>query len=126
MFELLEKIRQKPERTKKQIAFLTSFFVAGLIFVVWLSVIYPNWLSTKTKEEKVVVTEPSPISTLGNMFSTTFSAIDEQFANIKQAVSSFTTEPAYYSATGTDSEITASSSEIIDPDATVGEPKPII
>jgi len=113
LFDLLEKIRQKPERAKKQIAFLISLFVAGLIFVVWLSVIYPNWISIKTKEEKVVATEPSPISTLGNMFSTTFSAIDEQFASIKEAISSFTTEPAYYSATDTNSEITGSSTEII-------------
>ena len=41
MFPLIEKLRQKPSRTKKQIAFVVSFLLAGVIFVIWLSIIYP-------------------------------------------------------------------------------------
>ena len=42
MFNALEKLRQKPESVKKQIAFAVALSFAGIIFLVWLTVVYPD------------------------------------------------------------------------------------
>ena len=99
MFEIIEKLRQKSPRIKKQIAFLTSFSLAGIIFVIWLSVIYPDFRKTQANEQKASSLEPSPISTFGETLGTGISAIKEQFGKLKNGISSFTTDPAHYSAT---------------------------
>lgn len=99
MFELIERLRRKSDRTKKQVAFLTALFVAGVIFVVWLSVIYPDFRKKQQKINYVSNLEPSPLGTLGDTFRTGLSAIGEQFTSLKEAVSSITTSPSYYSTT---------------------------
>lgn len=99
MFEFIEKLRKKSERTKKQVAFLVALFITGLIFVVWLSVIYPDFRRRQEKINYVSNLEPSPLGTLGETFRTGFSAIGEQFTSLKESVSSITTSPVYYSTT---------------------------
>lgn len=101
MFELIERLRQKPDRTKKQIAFLVAFALSGLIFVIWLSVIYPEWREGQMRETKVENLEKSPTYAISETFSDGFRAVGEQFGKIKDAVSSFSAEPTYYSATTT-------------------------
>jgi hypothetical protein len=101
MFELLEKLRQKSEKTKKFVAFLSAFFVAGIIFVVWLSVLYPNWKYGQMKEAKVVSLQLSPVSRFGETFSTAMSSMGEQFSQIKNVISSFSSSTIYYNATNT-------------------------
>ena len=49
MFDLIEKLRQKPNRTKKLIAFLGALLFVGIIFVIWLSVILPDFEHSQTK-----------------------------------------------------------------------------
>ena len=98
MFNLIEKLRQKSPRVKKQIAFLMSFSIALIIFVVWFSVIYPDFRQTQAKEQKVSSLEPSPISTFGQTLGTGITAIKEEFKQLKGAISSFSTDPAHYSA----------------------------
>ncbi|MCX6701761.1 MAG: hypothetical protein NTX96_01015 [Candidatus Zambryskibacteria bacterium] len=88
MFELIEKLRQKPDRTKKQIAFLVAFFLTGIIFVIWLSVVYPDFKQGNLKEEVVSKLEPSPLGTFGETFKTGMSAIGEQFTKLKESISS--------------------------------------
>ena len=99
MFEFIEKLRQKPDRTKKQIAFLSALFLAGLIFVVWLSVIYPDFKRGQQKEDAVSKLEPSPLSTFGETISTGISAMGDQFSKLKESISSITNNSAYYSTT---------------------------
>lgn len=101
MFELIERLRRKPDRTKKQVAFLAALFVAGVIFVIWLSVIYPDFRKRQKNIDRVANLEPSPLGTLGETFRTGFSAIGEQFTSLKESVSSITSSPAYYSTTST-------------------------
>ena len=109
MFNLLEKLRQKPAHIKKQVAFLVSFSVAGVIFVVWLSVIYPDFRERQSKEQKISSVEPSPVSSFGQTLTAGISSIKEQFGQLKNAVSSFTADPAHYSASTTDKNMTATS-----------------
>lgn len=117
MFELIEKLRRKPEYLKKQIAFLTALFIAGIIFTIWLSVIYPDFKKKQEKLNYVSNLEPSPLGTLSETFRNGFSAIGEQFTSLKESVSSITTtKPVYYSTT-TNEFISATTSE------TTTEPK---
>jgi hypothetical protein len=99
MFKLIEKLRAKSERTKKLFAFSIAFFFSGLIFVVWLSVIYPSFKQKQDKLDYVSKLEPSPIGTITEALGGGFSQIGEQFGRLKDAVSSLTSAPAYYSTT---------------------------
>jgi len=105
MFDFIEKLRQKPDRTKKQIAFLVSLLLAGIIFVIWLSVIYPDFKQKQAKESAISKLEPSPLSNFTDTFSSGISAIGEQFNKIKESISSLATT-TYYSASSTDSATT--------------------
>lgn len=101
MFELIEKLRKKPEHTKKRYAFLFAFFVSGIIFVVWLSIIVPDFMDQKSKEDKIASLEPSPFGAFWESFKTGTTAIGEQFSEFKKTISSISTNPSYYSATTT-------------------------
>lgn len=96
MFNLLEKIRQKPESAKKRIAFLTAFFISGIIFVVWLSIIYPDARQGQIRNETVSKLEPSPVGTFVDTFKTGLGAIGEQIGKMKDLMGSL---PAKLSST---------------------------
>lgn len=89
MFNLIEKLRQKSDRTKKQVAFLSAFFISGTIFVIWLSVIYPAWSDGQQKGKKVAQIEPSPMEGFITNFSTGISGIKEKISKIKDSMSLF-------------------------------------
>ncbi len=101
MFELIERLRAKSESTKKKIAFLAAFSLAGIIFIIWLSVVYPDWKNNQSKEDSVSKLEPSPISAFEETLSNSFSAIGGEFNKLKASISSFSTSPEYYSTTST-------------------------
>jgi cytoskeletal protein RodZ len=101
MFELIEKLRQKPDGAKKRIAFLMSFVFVGIIFVVWLSVVFPNFLQQKNIDDRVSAAEPSPFSTFTGIVSQGASSIGEQFSKIKNIGSSFFSGSDYYNLAST-------------------------
>ena|SRR3989344_6245925 len=103
MFEIIENLRQKPDGTKKRIAFLTSFFFSGLILVVWLSVIYPDFRQTQKKVEEVSKNSPSPISTFGDTVAEGFSKVGSEWGRMKEAMSAFSAGSTYYTATSSTS-----------------------
>ncbi len=86
MFETIEKLRNKPERKKKQIAFTIAFSIAGLIFVVWLSVIYPDFRKTEAQEEEASKLQPSPLSVFGDSVSSGFNAIEDEISGLKETM----------------------------------------
>ncbi len=89
MYNFLEKIRNKPDRTKKQMAFVTAFCFAGVIFIVWFSIIYPNWHQAQNKENLASQLEPGPLETLGGIISTGVSSISDEVDKAKNTISSF-------------------------------------
>ena len=93
LFQYIEKLRGKPERVKKQIAFLFSFAVTGIIFVVWLSFIYPDFRHSQSAKD--TTNTASPVSAFSDIFSSGISAIVEQFGRIQEMV----TSSAYYVST---------------------------
>lgn len=108
MFDLIEKLRAKPEKVKKRIAFLVSLSVASFIFVVWLTVIYPDFKNRQNQAEKVSKLTPSPISTFSASVSEGLSGIGEEFSKLKAAISSFSISPAYYKSSTTVTSSTTS------------------
>ena len=98
MFQTIERLRAKPDRTKKQVAFLTAFFVTGIIFVVWVSVVYPDFKARQDAAKKVSAKDPTPTSGLAEIFSTGIGAIGEQFSQIKEAISEGASNDAYYAS----------------------------
>lgn len=101
MFQTIEKLRAKPDGSKKKIAFLLAFLFSGIIFVVWLTIIYPDFKNKNQKEAQIVNAGPSPISAFSDTLSSAFSSMGEQISNIKGAVSKLTNQEMYYSATST-------------------------
>jgi hypothetical protein len=99
MLDFLENLRNKPARLKKQIAFLVALTLAGVIFVIWLSVIYPNWRADQVTTP--TPTEPSPLSLFSTKFSAGLSAVSDQFSKIKDVISSFSTSPTFYVSSST-------------------------
>lgn len=83
MFNYLEKLRQKPERSKNRFAFLSAFSFAGIIFVIWLSVVYPNFTEQKKREDKVRSLEQSPLSSFFENVSVGFGEVGENVSSIK-------------------------------------------
>ena len=85
LFDLIEKMREKPEKVKNRIAFGVAFSFALIIFLLWLTVIMPDFSASRSRENKAVADEPSPLSTFGAAISSGFSAIGGQFSNLKNA-----------------------------------------
>jgi len=101
VFDFLEKLRGKSDKQKKQIAFCLALLFAGLIFVVWLSVIFPGLHQNKVEEDKVANLTPSPFSVFMSQISSGISSIGSKVSEIKSSVSSFSTGPVQYIATST-------------------------
>ncbi len=101
MFELIEKLRKKSDRTKKQVAFLTAFTFASLIFGVWVTIVFPDWRYAQNQEAKADKATPSPTSAISGTFSEGISAIQSQLAQLRQAVDSYSPEPEHYTASST-------------------------
>lgn len=102
MFELIEKIRQKPENIKKRIALLTALSFALFIFIIWLAFVLPGIKDREmekslSKEEKVEVT---PISGLTGGAYTGWSGIKNNFSLMKENIKTFMSGVEYYSTEG--------------------------
>ena len=108
----LEKLRQKPERTRKQIAAGTSFAVTGLIFVMWVTVLnhqpaeQPIQQRVASQESQQTTQQPeratSPLSALSANAKSAFSQLSTQFTNWKDDAAET------FSATNSPAQITSS------------------
>ncbi|MEQ1499993.1 MAG: hypothetical protein ABL917_01310 [Parcubacteria group bacterium] len=103
MLDTIEKLRQKPDRKKKQIAFFFSFLLSGLVFVVWLTIIYPDFMNKQSRDVEVSKMEPTPIEGLVNIVSGASTNIGDQLNRIKGVVNSYSSNETYYVASSTDS-----------------------
>ncbi len=112
MFKLIENLRSKSDRTKKQVAFSIAFFFSGIIFVFWLGIIYPDFRDSTNKEKMVASLEPSPVSVFGDTLSEGISSIQNQFSALKDGVTSFATNSTYYNATSTEEAARSATSTV--------------
>ena len=103
MFQFLEKLRSKSLVVRQRVAFFTALFVAGLIFIVWASVLYPS-LNEDSAVQARVAASVSPTSIFSSSFSQGFTAMRTQFGQLKTMMSSLTSTSAYYNATSSNAE----------------------
>ena len=101
MFQLIEKLRAKPPRTKKLIAFSVALFFVGIILVVWLSANLPDFGGGQTQDNSVPKSDATPISSFTDTFSAGIQSIIIEAHKIKDSVSSLYTNPAVYISTTT-------------------------
>ena len=73
MFTIIDSLRTKPESTKRYIAFAVAFLFVGIIFSIWLSVVYPDIQKVSRQKEAVTKKEPSPFDILSAQVSSVFS-----------------------------------------------------
>jgi len=99
MFNFIEKLRQKPDKTKKKVAFLSALFLCGIIFVVWLSVIFPGFREDQAKKQAVQKLEAG-LSTMKDQYTELRNSIAEVATSslgivtaTSTLVSATTTEP---------------------------------
>jgi len=86
MFNFLENIISKPLEVKKRIAFLTAFAFAGFIFVIWLSVVYPDFKNDESAKTANDTKAESPIDTFSGALSEGFYSISSEFSKVKEIV----------------------------------------
>ncbi len=101
MFQLIEKLRNKSDNQKKQIAFLFSALFVGVIFIVWLSVIYPDFRKRESQEANAISVSDNSTDTFKTTISKSLSALGEQITNIKQVIHSLTDGTTYYNSAST-------------------------
>ncbi|TAL49567.1 hypothetical protein EPN83_00270 [Patescibacteria group bacterium] len=80
MFETIARWRQKPEGARRRIAFGLSAIVTALIFLVWVSVIFPG------SRTQVVTAKPAgetPIATLRSGVAQAYEALRGIFSETK-------------------------------------------
>ena len=109
MFDLIEKLRAKPEKTKTKIAFLSAFLVTGVIFVFWIGIIFPSWKNSQTPQNVVENKEPSPFDSLNTILSKSFKSIGEELNQLKNETSTFSKDLQGVSTSSTDSNYTQNS-----------------
>lgn len=91
MFQLIEKLRQKPEGAKKRIAFLASFSFSVLILGIWFSVIYPDFKFKEKQKQSASVNQASPASSFFENILKGFSGVKKQLGDVKDLVGSIST-----------------------------------
>ncbi len=110
MFDFIKNLQEKPEHHRRAITLISSLFISLVIFVVWLSVIFPTSVQT---EKKLAESESSRNAGLMDVFSrnvaSVSSAFKDQLLSIKDITKLFTT--VYTADTEVDIEIEAPDSE---------------
>src|SRR5262245_6201177 len=101
MFESLDRLRQKPDGAKRKIAFFTSFSVVLVIFVVWLTVIYPDFMN-KNSGEVVEKKADAPVDNFASVFTESLNRLGEEIGKLKDLTSGLSSSTSsYYNATDT-------------------------
>ena len=88
MFEYLEKLRSKPIRAKKRIAFFASLFLAIIILSVWITVIYPDFKEKNDKIDNAISSSTSPFAHFKEVFLDTFSEARDKIKDTKDSMKS--------------------------------------
>lgn len=95
MFDYIEKLRQKPYSTKKQIAFLVSFSFVSVIFIIWVTAVYPSF-GKENIDNPDVSEKFSPFSTFNSVLSQSMGAIGDQISKISGVVASLSSSTQDY------------------------------
>jgi cytoskeletal protein RodZ len=85
MFNVIEDLREKGDNTKKRIAFLLALLFSGIIFVIWLTVIYPNFVNQKKEESALNENKEGPVTNFTDTISRGIFSIEKQIQGLKES-----------------------------------------
>lgn len=103
VFDLIEKLQQKPKAHRKRIAASTAMVVTSLVFVVWLSVVSRGFFSGTAPVEPETQAA-TPLSSLKKDLSSTYSAIKEQVGTLRNIATTGTISTSTSFETSTSSD----------------------
>ena len=79
MESYLDRLRNRPDHHKERIAFGLATFFTALVFVVWLSVLFPNGSNDIVAKEKPVEKGETPFTALKNGVAQVYEASKDLF-----------------------------------------------
>lgn len=86
MFDLLDKIRAKPERTRRAVLHSTMVVFGLLIALIWAGTIDDRF---QDEQQQVVYEENTPVGTISQAFSGLSSEVGESFGTAASAIGAF-------------------------------------
>ena len=89
LIDIIEKVRDKPEMTRRRILVGTTFTITAIIFFFWLSIKLYN--AGGPTPEDLGVKETGPISQVSSVIGDFMQSMGEKINSIKQTFSSSTT-----------------------------------
>lgn len=99
MFEYIEKLRGKHDRTKKKIAFSIALVFAVVLFFFWSTVFLPDF--QREQEANYVNKAKSPVNNFTDVLSSGVAQIQKNFVDAKAMIDQISTSSAYYKASTT-------------------------
>jgi dihydrodipicolinate reductase len=103
MFEYLDKLRKKEEKTRHRIALSVAFVFSFILFVVWLTVFLPNFEKENQIERLEQSRFKSPVTNFVDALSGSVMKVQESISNAKNMLNGLATSTAYYRASSTNS-----------------------
>ncbi len=110
MFEYLDKVRKKDEKTKKWIAFLAALLFSVVIFIIWITISLPQIENEKRIRDAEASTTKSPLTNFLDVLSNGIVEVQKNVTEIKSAINQISTSTAYYVST-TSSQIATTSAK---------------
>ena len=89
MFNYIEKLREKPEQTKKLVAIGVASLCVAVILVFWFFSVFPQFRQEKEISDRVQSVGPSPFSTITQILSQGTSGIGDELSKLKSLSSGF-------------------------------------
>ena len=100
LFHYIDKLRAKSEPAKKRFAFITALCVCGVIIFVWVISVVSNLNGEKEIEDKIAET-PTPSNAITANIKDGFSALVDQFHNLKGVIKDFSSSTKTNNSTTT-------------------------
>lgn len=108
MYEYIEKVRNKHERTKKRIAFVIALSFSLVILFIWITVTLPD-IGNENKIDAVSTTK-SPVTNFIDVISKSASELQKNVSEVKQVVGQMSSTTIHYYNSGSSSDTPVSSS----------------
>jgi len=97
MRHIVQRLKEKPEHHRRRVTFAVSGAITALIFIVWVTVIFPSGLASggvQARETPLRDAE-SPLETLRSGVASVFKATESLFSDLEKQGQNFNLEAEY-------------------------------
>lgn len=98
MFEYIERLRRKSDKEKRRIAFFTATLFSLVIFIVWMTVVLPNFKKSNNKIDNVASVSASPTEGFMDAVSNFIGQVKNGIEGLNFEIKSVSTSTQYYKA----------------------------